>query len=40
MLGILKKNFKYMDVKKWTILYKSFVRNQLECGVCVLHPYK
>ena len=40
MLGILKQNLKYMDVKTWIILYKSFVRSQLEYGVCVWHPYK
>ena len=29
-----------MDVKTWTILYKLFVRSQLEHGVCVWYPYK
>ena len=40
MLGILKRNFKYMSVKTWTTLYKSFVRSHLENGVCVWHPNK
>ena len=40
MFSILKRNFKYMYVKTWTVLYKSFVKSQLEYRVCIWHPYK
>ena len=40
MLGIIKRNFKYLDSKSFVMLYKSMVRNYLEYAVSVWSPSK
>ena len=40
MLGLIKRNFKYLDENTFVLLYKSLVRSQLECASSVRSPYK
>ena len=40
MLGLIKRNFRYLDEKTFVLLYKSLVRNQLEYASCIWHSYK
>ena len=40
MLGIIKRNFKYLDEKSFVMLYKSMVRSHLEYAVAVWYPIK
>ena len=40
ILGIIKRNFIYMDKKTFIMLYKSLVRPHIEYGNSVWHPYK
>ena len=40
MLGLIKRNFKYLDEKTFISLYKSLVRSQLEYATSVWFPYK
>ena len=38
MLGIIKRNFRYLDEKSFVMLYKSMVRSHLEYAVAVWYP--
>ena len=40
MLGLIKRNFRYLDEKTFLLLYKSLVRSQLEYASCIWYPYK
>ena len=40
MLGIIKRNFKYMDNFTFLTLYKSLVRSHLEYAGSIWSPYK
>jgi len=40
MLGIIKRNFKYLDMYSFILLYKSMVRSQLDYCSSVWSPYK
>jgi hypothetical protein len=40
MLGLIKRNFNYMDADTFMRLYKTMVRSQLEYAVSVWSPYK
>ena len=40
MLGIIKRNFKYLDQITFNMLYKSLVRSHLEYASSVWNPYK
>ena len=40
VLGLIKRNFRYLDGKTCLLLYKSFVKNQLEYASCTWYPYK
>ena len=40
MLGLIKRNFRYLDEKNFLLLYKSLVRSQLEYASCIWYPYK
>ena len=40
MLGIIKRNFKYMDNFTFLTLYKSLVRSHLEYTGSIWSPYK
>ena len=40
MLGIIKRNFKYMDKFTFLTLYKSLVRSHLEYAGSIWSPYK
>ena len=35
MLGLTRRNFKYLDENTFTLLYKSLVRSQLEYALSV-----
>ena len=39
MLGILRRNFKEMDVESFILLYKVFVRSHLEYAESVWNPH-
>jgi len=39
MLGILRRNFKEMDVESFSSLYKVFVRSHLEYAESVWNPH-
>ena len=39
MLGILRRNFKEMDVESFISLYKVFVRSHLEYAESVWNPH-
>jgi len=40
MLGIIKRNFKYISINNFILLYKSMVRSLLDYCVSVWVPYK
>ena len=40
MLGLIKRNFRYLDEYTFILLYKSLVRSQLEYASSVWSPYK
>ena len=40
MLGLIKRNFKYLDEKTFILLYKSLVRSQLKYASSVWFPYR
>ena len=40
MLGLIKRNFKYLDENTLILLYKSLVRSQLEYASSVWFPYR
>jgi len=40
MLGIIKRNFKYISINSFILLYKSMVRSLLDYCVPVWVPYK
>ena len=40
ILGIIKRNFIYMDKDTFILLYKAMVRPHLEYANCVWCPYK
>ena len=40
MLGLIKRNFKYLDEKTFILLYKSLVRSHLEYALNVWFPYR
>jgi len=40
MLGIIKRNFKYISINNFILLYKSMVRSFLDYCVSVWVPYK
>ena len=40
MLGIIKRNFKYISINNFILLYKSMVRSLLVYCVSVWVPYK
>ena len=33
MLGLIKRNFRYLDEKTFLLLHKSLVRSHLELGI-------
>ena len=39
MLGIIKINFKYLNIQCFTLLYKSMVRSHLDYCSSVWNPY-
>jgi len=39
MLGIIKRNFKYLNIQCFTLLYKSMVRSHLDYCSSVWNPY-
>ena len=39
-MGLIKRNFKYLDEKTFILLYKSLVRSQLEYASSVWFPYR
>jgi len=40
MLGIIKRNFKYVSINSFILLYRSMVRSLLDYCVPVWVPYK
>jgi len=40
MLGIIKRNFKYISINNFILIYKSMVRSLLDYYVPVWVPYK
>ena len=40
MIGLLKRNFIYMDCKTFILLYKALVRPHLEYANSVCSPYR
>ena len=40
MLGIIKRNFNYISINSFILLYKSMVRSLLDYCVSVWLPYK
>ena len=40
VLGVIKRNFRYMDKNTFTLLYKAMVRPHLEYANAVWCPYK
>ena len=40
MLGIIKRNFKYISINSFILLYKSIVRSLLDYCIPVWVPYK
>ena len=40
MLGLIRRNFKYISINNFILLYKSMVRSLLDYCVPVLVPYK
>ena len=40
MIGILKRNFRYLPISSYVLLYKSMVRSHLEYCNSVWSPYK
>ena len=40
MIGIIKRNFKYMDKDSFLMIYKSMVRSHLEYANSVWNPYR
>jgi hypothetical protein len=40
MMGIVKRNFEFLDANIFIPLYKSLVRSHLEYGNCIWKPYK
>ena len=39
MLGIIKRNFKHLNIQCFTLLYKSMVRSHLDYCSIVWNPY-
>jgi len=39
-MGVIRRTFTHLDLKCFSLLYKSLVRTQLEYGVSVWFPYK
>ena len=39
-LGIIKRNFIYLDENAFVMLYKSLVRSHLECANSVWNPHR
>ena len=39
MLGIIKRNFKHLNIQCFTLLYKSMVRSHLDYCSSVWNPY-
>jgi len=39
MLGIIKRNFKYLNSNSFVLLYKSTVRSHLDYGTIVLYGH-
>ena len=40
MLGIIKRNFKYLTIDSLVLLYKSMVRSHLDYSSSVWAPYR
>ena len=40
MLGLIKRNFKYLTTESFTLLYKNMVRSQLDYCSSVWSPYR
>jgi len=40
ILGIIKRNFRYLSKESFVMLYKALVRSHLEYGNAVWSPYK
>ena len=40
MLGLIRRNFRYLDAATFTTIYKVMVRSQLEYAQCVWQPHK
>jgi len=40
MLGIINRNFKYLKINSFVLLYKSMVRSHLDYCISVWVPYK
>ena len=40
ILGIVRRSFKFLNYSSFLKLYKALVRNHLEYGVVIWHPYK
>jgi len=40
MLGLIKRNFKYLTTESFALLYKNMVRSQLDCCSSVWSPFR
>jgi len=40
MLGIIRRNFMYLSEEAFVLLYKAYVRSQLEYANSVWNPYR
>jgi ribonuclease P/MRP protein subunit RPP40 len=40
MIGVISRNFRYLDSSSFILLYKSMVRSQVEYAEAVWNPYK
>jgi len=40
MVGLIKKNFKYLSISSFVLVYKNLVRSQLDYCNSVWSPYR
>jgi len=40
MVGLIKRNFKYLSISSFVLVYKNLVRSHLDNCNCVWNPYR
>jgi len=40
MVGLIKRNFKYLSISSFVLVYKNLVRSHLDYCNCVWNPYR